>query len=210
MNLSKEKSAAPTLILYDGHKSHISLTLKEWAKKYNVVLFVLQPHTSHITQPLVVAVFGPFKSMLNSKCQAYMKRNPGLSVTKHEVAQLTSTPYLRALSAENLISAFRKTGIHPFNNKVITDSQVALSVIYHKQDPPAEEQDPPAEEQDPPAEEQDPPAEDHHSIETLEITSSTAKTTTKDPGNESQKEITTAEKESSSSSTVSDFSSLEP
>ena len=81
-----------------------------------------------------------------------MKRNPGLSVTKYEVAQLTSTPYLRALSAENLISAFRKTGIHPFNNKVITDSQVAPLVIYHKQDPPAEEQDPPAEEQDPPAE----------------------------------------------------------
>ena len=134
-----------------------------------------------------------------------MKRNSGLSVTKYEVAQLTSTPYLRALSAENLISAFLKTGIHPFNNKVITDSQVAPSVIYHKQNSPAEEQDSPAEEQDSPAEEQDPPAEDHHSIETVEITSRTAKTTTKDPENESQKEITTAEKESSSSSTVGDF-----
>ena len=151
MNLSKEKSAAPILILYDGHKSHISLTLTECAKQYNVVLFVLPPHTSHITQPLDVAVFGPFKSMYNSECQAYMKRNPGLSVTKYEGAQLTSIPYLRAFSAENLISAFRKTGIHPFNNKVITDSQVAPSVIYHKQDPPAEEQDPPAEEQDPSA-----------------------------------------------------------
>ena len=201
VNLSKEKSAAPTLILYDGHKSHISLTLTEWAKKYNVVLFVLPPHTSHITQPLDVAVFGPFKAMYNSECQAYMKRNPGLSVTKYEVAHLTSTPYLRALSAENLISAFRKTGIHPFNNKVITDSQVAPSVIYHEQDPPADEQDPPAEEQDPPAEEQDPPAEDHHS--TLESSSSQAKTTSKDPENESQ--ITTAEKKSSSGSTVSDF-----
>ena len=139
-----------------------------------------------------------------------MKRNQSLSVTKYEVAQLTSTPYLRALSAENLISAFRKTGIQPFNNKVITDSQVAPSVIYHKQDPPAEEQDPPAEEQDPPPEEQDPPTEEQdpptdHSIETLEITSNTAKTTTKDPENESQKEITTAEKESSPSSTVGDF-----
>ena len=210
VNLSKEKSAASTLILYDGHKSHISLTLTEWAKKYNVVLFVLPPHTSHITQPLDVAVFGPFKSMYNSECQAYMKRNPGLSVTKYEVAQLTSTPYLRALSAENLISAFRKTGIHPFNNKDITDSQVAPSVIYHKQDPPAEEQDPPAEEQDPPAEEQDPQAEDHHSIEAHEITSSTAKTTTKDPENESQKEITTAEKEIVQVPLSVTFSSLEP
>ena len=190
-------------MLYDDHTSHISLTLTEWAKKYNVVLFVLPPHTSHITQPLDVAVFGPFKSMYNSECHASMKSNPGLSVTKYEVALLTSTPYLRALSEENLISAFRKTGIHPFNNKVITDSQVAPSVIYHEQDPSAEAQDPPAEEQDPPAEEQDLPAEDHHSSETLESSSSQAKTTTKDPENESQ--ITTAEKKSSSGSTVSAF-----
>ena len=208
VNLSKEKSAAPTLILYDGHKSHISLTLTEWAKKYNVVLFVLPPHTSHITQPLEVAVFGPFKSMYNSECQAYMKRNPGPSVTKYEVAHLTSTPYLRALSAEHLISAFHKTGIHPFNNKVITDSQVAPSVIYHEQDPPFEKQDPPAEEQDPPAEELDPPAKDHHSSETLESTSFPAKTTTKDPENESQ--ITTTEKKAVKVPLSVTFSSLEP
>ena len=136
-------------------------------KKYNAVLFVLPPYTSQVTQPLDVAVFGPLKSMYNSECQAYMKRNPGLSVEKCEVAQSTSIPYLRALSAENLISAFDITGIHPFNQKVFTDSQVALSVIYHKQDPTAE---------------------DHHSSES---TSSSAKTTTKDTENESQ--ITTSD-----------------
>ena len=39
-------------------------------------------------------------------------------------------PYLKALSAENLMSAFRRTGIHPFNNKAIPDSEVAPSQIY--------------------------------------------------------------------------------
>ena len=101
-------------------------------KKYNAVLFVLPPYTSHVTQPLDVAVFGPLKSMYNSECQAYMKRNPGLSVEKCEVAKSTSIPYLRALSAENLISAFHITGINPFNKIFFTDSQVALSAIYHK------------------------------------------------------------------------------
>ena len=42
--LSEDKTAVPHLILYDGHKSHISLTLASWAKKHNVVLFVL--HTT--------------------------------------------------------------------------------------------------------------------------------------------------------------------
>ena len=34
------------------------------------------------------------------------------------------------MSAENLISAFRRTGIHPFYNKAIPDSEVAPSLIY--------------------------------------------------------------------------------
>ena len=128
--LSENKTAVPHLILYDGHKSHISLTLASWAKKHNVVLFVLPPHSSHVTQPLDVAIFGPFKAMYYSECQAYMRRNPGANVSKYQIAELTAKPYLKALAAENLISAFRRTGIHPFNNKAIPGSEVAPSVIY--------------------------------------------------------------------------------
>ena len=63
VKLSDDKASDHTLILYDGHKSHISLTLSDWAKKHNVTLFVLPPHSSHLTQPLDVAVFGPFKAI---------------------------------------------------------------------------------------------------------------------------------------------------
>lgn len=59
-----------------------------------------------------------------------MRRNPGANITKYHIAELTSKSYLKALSAENLISAFRRTGIHPFNNNAIPDTDVAPSVIY--------------------------------------------------------------------------------
>ncbi|KAJ8319359.1 hypothetical protein KUTeg_004450 [Tegillarca granosa] len=57
------------------------------------------------------------------------------NVTTHfikyaSVAELTNKSYIRALSPENLTSSFRKTGIYPFNNNIIDDSQVAPSVIY--------------------------------------------------------------------------------
>ncbi|KAJ8302271.1 hypothetical protein KUTeg_021258 [Tegillarca granosa] len=48
---------------------------------------------------------------------------------KH-TAELTAKPYLKAMSAENLVSAFRKTGIFPFNNKAITDVDIAPASIY--------------------------------------------------------------------------------
>jgi hypothetical protein len=107
-NVTVGKDKAPTLLLYDGHRTHINLTLTEWAKYHNVVLFVLPPHTSHLTQPLDVGVFGPLKAMYNKECQLYMERNPGINISKYQVAKLTNKPYMRALSSENLISALKK------------------------------------------------------------------------------------------------------
>ena len=59
-----------------------------------------------------------------------MEKFPGANITSYQIAELTNKPYLKALSAEKLKSAFRRTGIHPFNNKAIPDSEVAPSLIY--------------------------------------------------------------------------------
>ena len=57
------------------------------------------------------------------------------SWNKHfKIAELTSKPYLKAVSAENLISAFRRTGMHPFNNKAITDAKVSPAIIYSNEE----------------------------------------------------------------------------
>lgn len=127
-------SEQPTLVLYDGHKSHVNLILTEWAKRHNIILFVLPPHTSHLTQPLDVGVFGPMKGMYNKECQLYMQKNPGIHITKYQIAELTARPYMRAMSPENLTSAFRKTGIHPINKDMIADSDIAPSLIYNQHD----------------------------------------------------------------------------
>jgi hypothetical protein len=59
-----------------------------------------------------------------------MQKNPGMSISKYQVAALTYKTYIKAMSPENLISSFRKTGIFPFNNKVITNDQTTHSIIY--------------------------------------------------------------------------------
>ncbi|XP_046564293.1 uncharacterized protein LOC124273117 [Haliotis rubra] len=128
--ISADPSAPKTLILFDSHRSHVSLTLVEWAKMHNIILFVLPPHTSHITQPLDVAVFGPFKCMYNRECQLFLQRNPGMKITKYEVAKLTAKPYLKALSPENLTSAFRKSGIFPLCNHAYPEMLVSPASIY--------------------------------------------------------------------------------
>lgn len=55
-------AASPLLILFDGHKSHVSLTLSEWGKAHNIIFYVLPSHTSHVTKPFHVGSFGPLKA----------------------------------------------------------------------------------------------------------------------------------------------------
>ena len=55
----------PALLLMDGHASHCSPALIECAKENNVILLALVPHTTHLCQPLDVAVYAAFKSSLS-------------------------------------------------------------------------------------------------------------------------------------------------
>lgn len=41
----------PVLLNYDGHKSHVALSVIEWAKPHNIIILVLPAHCSHILQP---------------------------------------------------------------------------------------------------------------------------------------------------------------
>uniref|UniRef100_A0A8W8MY58 Uncharacterized protein n=1 Tax=Magallana gigas TaxID=29159 RepID=A0A8W8MY58_MAGGI len=92
------------------------------------------PTVSHLTQPLDVGVFGPMKEMFNKECQLYMEKNPGIHITKYQVAEITARPYMRAMPPENLTSAFRKIGIHPINKDMIPDFDIAPSLIYNQHD----------------------------------------------------------------------------
>lgn len=122
----------PTLILFDGHRSHISLTLHKWAESKNLLLFVLPPHCSHILQPLDVACFGPMKSFYNRESQLFLRKNPGCKITKFNIGKLSGTAYQKALSAGNLTAAFKKTGIFPFNPKAVDREEIAPATIYKK------------------------------------------------------------------------------
>ena len=49
------------MLFVDGHKSHLTLELTDLARKKDVILFCLPPHTTHTLQQLDVAVFKSFK-----------------------------------------------------------------------------------------------------------------------------------------------------
>jgi hypothetical protein len=59
---TREKAAGrKRLLICDGHESHVSAKFMSFCIKHNIELVLLVSHSSHLTQPLDVGVFGPLK-----------------------------------------------------------------------------------------------------------------------------------------------------
>ena len=56
------------LLLMDGHSTHVSVGLIEWAKEHRIILYILPAHTSHLLQPLDVGCYGPLQRVYNNEC----------------------------------------------------------------------------------------------------------------------------------------------
>ena len=54
----------PVLLILDGHSSHISIEVIEFAKSNDKHMLCIPAHTTHILQPLDVGVFKSFKSFI--------------------------------------------------------------------------------------------------------------------------------------------------
>ena len=57
--VQRKNEDLPHALIFDGHLSHVTVPVIDWAKKNNVILFVLPAHTSHVLQPLDVVVMVP-------------------------------------------------------------------------------------------------------------------------------------------------------
>ena len=117
------KNGEKVLLVLDGHKSHLSVRLTQWARERNIILCILSPRTSHILQPLEVGCFEPMEQLYNSECKKFLhKRDKSQrgDVVRYNICEKICKAYNEAMSAVNLIAAFQETGIHPLDRRVIS------------------------------------------------------------------------------------------
>ncbi|XP_063420606.1 uncharacterized protein LOC134705821 [Mytilus trossulus] len=121
-----------TLLLYDGHRTHITPDIIDWAVEKKIILYVLPPHTSHVLQPMDVGCFGPFARIYSSECHKFQRTTSSV-INKYNLCSIACKSYNSALSPTNLQSAFRKSGIYPLNRDAIDQSLFSISDAMHKQ-----------------------------------------------------------------------------
>ena len=115
------------MIFFDGHRSHVTEEVIQYAREQNIELFQFVSHTSHISQPLDVAVFHVFKSSYESALHMFSLTHGGLQPRKADLVELTKEPLKKCLTEDNIISAFRGAGIWP------VDGDHAINRMQRKQ-----------------------------------------------------------------------------
>ena len=110
----------PLLILLDGHTSHYSPEAITMAAEEQVLLFVLPPNTTHLSQPLDKGIFGPLKMAWRKVCHDYMASNPGQIIHRYIFSKLFNKSWTEAMTIRNIVSGFRTTGVYPVNRDAIS------------------------------------------------------------------------------------------
>jgi DDE superfamily endonuclease/Tc5 transposase DNA-binding domain len=106
------------LLLLDNHECHLSLDFLEYCEDANIIPFGLPPHTTHFLQPLDVGCFQPNKHYHRQAVnQATRMGNRDYS----RVDFFADIEGIRNQTFKELTikSAFKKTGIWPFNPEIV-------------------------------------------------------------------------------------------
>ncbi|KFZ24776.1 hypothetical protein V502_00745 [Pseudogymnoascus sp. VKM F-4520 (FW-2644)] len=102
------------LLVCNGHNSYISRSFIAHCLQNRIVLLILPPHTSHLLQPLNVAIFGPLKKRLTAAL-SHLNQAQLVRIQKFEWMEAYIQAQLDVCNHQNIESAWRGAGLFPFN-----------------------------------------------------------------------------------------------
>ena len=135
------------VLILDGLKVHTMEPFVELLRRRNVTVLVLVPHTSHMTQPLDVGIFGMVKNIMRADGKYLIN----LHDLDHEIAEQTEAEnagrrvppergrlladyvltilrsFEKATTSDNVVSAFEQVGIH---SKLVDRTNIDRRVTY--------------------------------------------------------------------------------
>ena len=113
------------LLVLDGHGSHHTREFIQYCDDHAIIPFGLPPHSTHLLQPLDVVVFQPYKHWHSRAVDQCVRDGIG-KVTKLEFLGFIQDVRLQTFKEATIKSAFKKTGIHPF------DANLVLNVLRER------------------------------------------------------------------------------
>src|SRR5262249_49136700 len=98
----------------------------------NIHITYLEPHSSHVVQPLDVAVFSRLKASYRAQIEALTQFEDSAPIKKIRFVEYYNAARTEALSESYIKSAWRGAGLFPWNPQKVLNSKQILK----KQDIP--------------------------------------------------------------------------
>lgn len=111
------KDGRKVLLIFDGYRSHMSVSVLEVLREGGVEVYILPAHTSGATQPLDVSLFSPLGATLNDLIAGVARTDAQVVYGKFEFARFISRAYEMSFTPEKVRNAFRVSGIWPVDGR---------------------------------------------------------------------------------------------
>lgn len=113
--LKNRETVFPVILFLDGHKSHLTMHLSQLCRQNNIIVVALVPNTTHMMQPLDVAVFFPLKQSWRKLVKKWRIDNDGMEITKINLPSALHSLLVDDESfSNNIKSGFKTCGLYPF------------------------------------------------------------------------------------------------
>jgi hypothetical protein len=125
--LTKQKASGRyRLLIVDGHSSHYTMGFLDYARKNMIIVLCYPSHSTHVYQGLDVVIFSVLKRAWSDEQDKFERSGP--PVSKLNFLSVYGRAHVRAFTKANILAAFSKTGIVPFNPDVVTTEMMAPSL----------------------------------------------------------------------------------
>ncbi|KJZ67993.1 hypothetical protein HIM_09030 [Hirsutella minnesotensis 3608] len=106
------------LLVVDGFTGHTTLEFAEYCIKFDIIIAILPPHSTHIMQPLDVGVFQPLK-IAHQKALRKTLADGHLAYSRSDFLRAFQKVYETGFTRHNIIASFEKTGLYPVTPKTV-------------------------------------------------------------------------------------------
>jgi hypothetical protein len=108
-------TTVPRLLTMDGHGSHVTDDFMWHCYQANIYLLFLPPHSSHVLQPLDLAVFSPLKAAYRAGLSNLSQYTDAAPIGKRLFIQTYCEAREVAINARNIHAGWHASGLWPVN-----------------------------------------------------------------------------------------------
>lgn len=106
----------PVVVFVDGHSSHFSFETQTFCEEKKIIIIALYPNSTHLIQPMDVAIFAPLKKKWRSSVHEWKYKNHNFNtLTKEHFAGLLQKVIMENVKPEYFVAGFRTCGLFPFS-----------------------------------------------------------------------------------------------